>query len=80
MVMAFINAIVFILVLTLGWHIGWKSGYEDVTKATKEVLENEAKIATVKTAEAIEKAFLEKAEKEKAEIKAMWEAKLNGND
>lgn len=76
MVMAFINAIVFILVLTLGWHIGWKSGYEDVTKATKEVLENEAKIATVKTAEAIEKAM----EKEKAEIKAMWEAKLNGND
>ena len=76
MIMAFINAIVFILVLTLGWHIGWKSGYEDVTKATKEVLENEAKIATVKTAEAIEKAM----EKEKAEIKAMWEAKLNGND
>ena len=76
MVMAFINAIVFVLVLTLGWHIGWKSGYEDVTKATKEVLENESKIATVKTAEAIEKAM----EKERAEIKAMWEAKLNGND
>ena len=76
MVMAFINAIVFILVLTLGWHIGWKSGYEDVAKDTKEFLENEAKIATVKTAEAIEKAM----EKEKAEIKAMWEAKLNGND
>ena len=76
MVMAFINAIVFILVLTLGWHIGWKSGYEDVTKATKEVLENEVKVATVKTAEAIEKAM----EKEKSEIKAMWEEKLNGND
>lgn len=76
MVMAFINAIVFILVLTLGWHIGWKSGYEDVTKVTKEVLENESKIVTVKTAEAIEKAM----EKEKAKIKAMWEEKMNGND
>jgi hypothetical protein len=76
MVMAFINAIVFILVLTLGWHIGWKSGYEDVIKATKEVLDNEAKIATVKTAEAIEKAM----EKERAKIKAMWEEKMNGND
>lgn len=79
MVMAFINAIVFILVLTLGWHIGWKSGYEDVTKATKEVLENEAKVATVKTAEAVENALKEHQVTESI-LKAMWEAKLNDND
>lgn len=79
MLMAFINAIVFILVLTLGWHIGWKSGYEDVTKATKEVLENESKVATVKTAEAIEKALKQK-EVTESTIKAMWEAKLNEHD
>lgn len=53
--MIFINIGVFLAILLLGYFIGWKSGYDEVTETTVDILNKARELGITELANALDK-------------------------